>query len=1183
MATSYLDLNGLEYLWGKVKERDAEDIDAGGVETTVVTGNPLEITSPYVQTAKDLTIDIEPIQDLHGYTKPWVGGAGKNKYKMRTSSITQNGITVIANSDGTLNISGTATETTRIELSSNISELTNLLNKGGTFILSLHNATYDNSKFNVSIMCTDNGTNKWFIPTYPQDILSGEHTVTSILYVESGVTVNTVTNFAMQFEISSSATSFEPYSNICPIYPGNGKNLLPIFADTSTTSGVTFTIKDDGTVVANGTASGNATKILHWTDIDNGLLWDQIAGKSIILTGCPQGGSTSTYKLQLWMQNESSYPIDIGNGVTFTMPESSSNWNVAIVIYSGVTVNNLVFKPMIRLASEPDSTFVPYLGIGVHRLGKNLIDVFSRSFVNTVASQTVNTILTEGSTASFNGSDIISITNGSWSKLRFKMQGLKHGKTYTFSAYINNPSGNVVGVGYFASGEWTSYFVEDTDFIAKITFIYDSTFDASDFILAVITNNSASARNTTVTVNKIQLELGSEVTDYELYNSFSVAIPLGQTVYGGTLDVKNGELTVNRAIVDLGSLTSSWNRLDTNETGKYRFRNPSLSEVIQKPDSLNTVANITCSALSTIAGNDPINNISGIAIHTNGHILIYSEAYSTMTEEEFNNAISGVQLCYELATPPIYTLTPKQLELLKGYNCITTTGESSTLTYDGIKDTSVQEELFKLNKNNEEFKNVHSEIKDRIAKVYAFHIDGAVSDPATKVTYLEDAKGMTPAHMDYTNGVFDYGSWDNAFFMPRPCMLSYDSKVDYYLDPNDYSKKEDGTASDIANTSYSGNAMMEWGQNGKKIWYKVVPDQADVTSGTVYISDTRIDDTYHAWSFINNQGFEVDHFYTPIYNGSSVNDGSSDVMRSMSGLAVSQSLTGTVERTRCLANNKSSDVLWYTEVMADRILINFLLILIGKSTDTQTVFGNGLIAGAQTALNNYQTGALNDKGLFFGYSDQTHAVKVFGMENYWGAQWRRHAGYILKNGDQRVKLTYGQQDGSTVDGYNTDGSGYISMGITPTGTSSGYIDVMNFNEYGMFEKNSSGSYSTHYCDGQWFNNSGNRYALFGGSPGNGVPCGAFYCDLSLAVSSVGWYCGVALSCKPKAKDLADNLAPTETSVATTNHAIGDYIMFDGQFCKVTGTIVAGDTVTVGTNVVKTTLGAELLSILAQIS
>lgn len=398
--------------------------------------------------------------------------------------------------------------------------------------------------------------------------------------------------------------------------------------------------------------------------------------------------------------------------------------------------------------------------------------------------------------------------------------------------------------------------------------------------------------------------------------------------------------------------------------------------------------------------------------------------------------------------------------------------------------------------------------------LYGFHIDGAESDPAAKVTYLEDAVGMTPAYMDYANSKFNYGSWAGAFFMPRPCMVRQTGGVDYYLDPDDYTKKEDGTASDISDTSYAGNAMMEWGQNGKKIWYKVVPDDGNETSASVYISDERLDPDYHAWSFINNQGVEVDHFYTPIYNGSVV-DG---VMRSMSGLAVTQSLAGgaTGEINAAKGNNKDSNVCWFIEVLADRILINFLLILMGKSTDTQTVFGRGLDSGSQAALTAYRTGALDASGMFFGYSDGSHGMKVFGMENYWAAQWRRHAGFVKVGAAEKIKLTYGQQDGSTVDGYNTDGSGYIDIGVTPGGSSGGYISEMAFNEYGAFPKTMSGSATTHFCDACWFNNGATTYALFGGTSYGGLACGAFYSSLNVGAGNVDWPYGAAVSYKPLA-------------------------------------------------------------------
>ena len=72
--------------------------------------------------------------------------------------------------------------------------------------------------------------------------------------------------------------------------------------------------------------------------------------------------------------------------------------------------------------------------------------------------------------------------------------------------------------------------------------------------------------------------------------------------------------------------------------------------------------------------------------------------------------------------------------------------------------------------------------------VYGWTIDPDESDSFDCVTYADDAIGMSPANMGATS--FNYGSWEDAFFMPRPCMLKLDGTVDYYLNPNDYSLKE---------------------------------------------------------------------------------------------------------------------------------------------------------------------------------------------------------------------------------------------------------------------------------------------------------------------------------------------------------------------------------------------------------
>lgn len=401
-----------------------------------------------------------------------------------------------------------------------------------------------------------------------------------------------------------------------------------------------------------------------------------------------------------------------------------------------------------------------------------------------------------------------------------------------------------------------------------------------------------------------------------------------------------------------------------------------------------------------------------------------------------------------------------------------------------------------------------------VSHIYGFHIDGAESVPSAKITYLADAVGMTPAHMDYTNDVFDYGSWENAFFMPKPCMLKSDGTVDYYLDPNDYTKKLDGTASDVANDQYDGNAMMEWGKDGRKIWYKIVPDANDATSASVYIADYQADADFVDYPFHNFQGVSGNHFYTPIYNGSL---DSNNKLRSISGKQVMASKTATNEVAYAEANNPANTPIWNIEVYADIVLITLLLWLIGKSTDSQTVFGRGVESGSQAACEAYRTGAGNTKGLFYGDDGSSTLVKVFGMENFWALQWRRYVGHLLIGGTQYVKMTYGQEDGSTGDGFNLTGTEYISKGHTPEGTGGQYMELQEYDKDGFYPKkanNTNASASKHYCDYFYFNNSGTRVPIRGGNSSNGAKCGVSDVNLSNTASYANWNIGAALSCKP---------------------------------------------------------------------
>lgn len=391
--------------------------------------------------------------------------------------------------------------------------------------------------------------------------------------------------------------------------------------------------------------------------------------------------------------------------------------------------------------------------------------------------------------------------------------------------------------------------------------------------------------------------------------------------------------------------------------------------------------------------------------------------------------------------------------------------------------------------------------------LFGYDLVKATSSPTGRVTYPSDVDNaaFTPAAMNFSTGKFNYGGW--AFdpgekFMPRPCMLTYAGVVDHYLNPDDYTKKVDGSASKVADTSFGGNAMMEWPKIYTKRWEE---------NGVYHFrcSDVPQDDDWDCWCNYDRQNNQIDHFYTPIYFGSLV----SGKLRSISGAANSVSTTAANEIAYAKANGND----WYTEVLADRLLLQDLLVMMARSTECQTAFGYGRCKSPTSGNKTVVPGAMDTKGMFWGSDDQTSGVKVFGMENVWGNLWRRTAGWINANGTQKVKLTRGTHDGSTAADYNTDGSGYISVAnASPHGNSGGYIDTMKTEAYGRLPVTANGSSSTYEADGMWFNNSQVNYACVGGGWGFGLLVGPFSASLANPASDSASNYGAALSCKPLA-------------------------------------------------------------------
>lgn len=390
--------------------------------------------------------------------------------------------------------------------------------------------------------------------------------------------------------------------------------------------------------------------------------------------------------------------------------------------------------------------------------------------------------------------------------------------------------------------------------------------------------------------------------------------------------------------------------------------------------------------------------------------------------------------------------------------------------------------------------------------LYGYDLKTSDSNPAARVTYPSnvDNASYTAAGMDFASSKFDYGGWPSTpgeKFMPRPCMLGFDGVVKEYLDPDDYTKKTDGSVSNVAKTAFTGNAMMEW----PKIY-----THREFVNGIYKFrcSDIPLGDDWDCWCNYDKNDNIIEHFYTPIYMGSNVGN----VLRSISGQSICVSKIAQDEINFAVANGDG----WYTEVLADRLLILDLLVMMAKSTDLQSIYGAGRCHGDNKSA--IGQGTMNTKGLFWGDKTQTNGVKVFGMENWWGNMWRRTAGWISDKGTQKIKITEGTHDGSTVTGYNSDGSGYITLSeATPSGRTSGYISKMeNDLAFGRIPFEANGSATTYEADGLWFNNAQTSYARVGGGWNFALGAGPIAVLLLYAAGSAGVDVGAALSCKPLA-------------------------------------------------------------------
>ena len=363
-------------------------------------------------------------------------------------------------------------------------------------------------------------------------------------------------------------------------------------------------------------------------------------------------------------------------------------------------------------------------------------------------------------------------------------------------------------------------------------------------------------------------------------------------------------------------------------------------------------------------------------------------------------------------------------------------------------------------------------------KKMTVQIDLSNSNPATCITYADDAVGMTAGSSE----------WDD-FFGHYPVLLKNGLEVGK-LNPNNFAQFEDGTTADITSGN-AGDVMIAFPRRGLTI---------STSGSTLTISMTddpdNVDFEYNA----HTRGSTAkDVFYLGAYKGYVA----SSKLRSLSGKTPTASQTIGTFRTQAQANGSGYEQSGFYQL----IFRQCMYLLKYKNLNSQVAVGYGYVLSSHSTA--IATGGTEAWGMDCELikatnpsymTDQNHHVKCFGLEDFWGNIWEWIDGCVTNS--TRNILTGN-------DNFNDSGSGYTDNGQGATANIGNYMSKpQGTTKTGFLAKEVNGSESTYFCDYAYLFAS--CVALFGGGWIDAAVAGTFQLDVNNAASDSGAYVAARL-------------------------------------------------------------------------
>ena len=470
---------------------------------------PLQnFTTDVAAPLKECKVYFGPVQDLHGYDKPWPAGGGKNKLGFTYANNVANGTNRIVNFTKEyirIEASGTTTTNSIINYTTMSNYCLTKKLPAGTYTFS-----FKNFSTNIANITKDSIYMAINDKIYDGDTvtLAEEAELVQIVNYDSEISwsAGKYIQFSLQIENGSTATSYEPYENICPISGWTGLEV------TRCGKNMFDPVLSKQTVNTDGSITVSSRDMTSWF-----VNREYMYLPSGTYKFCSRFGSDYTSR---FIKNDTTTPeINFSDNTIITLTETTKlRFKCAFGTEYPVTGWCQIFN------SNDEYSESKYVGTTIHITFPATVNLF----------------------------------NEQWEQGNIEVGNNASSSTSMRTDFINvNPSTSYYLYTSRENGVFVFEYLEDGTYADKVNSVYTShtfTTGSTTKKIRIVDRNSG-----TETVNT-GINYPATVTYYEPYG----------TIYGGYVDLVKGEV-VQEQIAKTFTILDSNQTTEYTNTIKYRF------------------------------------------------------------------------------------------------------------------------------------------------------------------------------------------------------------------------------------------------------------------------------------------------------------------------------------------------------------------------------------------------------------------------------------------------------------------------------------------------------------------------------------------------------------------------------------------------------------------------------------